>query len=128
MRAKYVLLFSALVAAGPSPVAAQSPSSDDQIVVLGQKMKSFKVHGKLNKENGVQTVSFRIVKATGDTDLDSLLLQASNDCGKQVLLGLGKVNIGNWSKFNRQWNECVSARAPGLVKDLHDRRAAEGAR
>ena len=124
MKAKCALLFFALVAAAASSAGAQSAPDCDEIVVLGQKLKDVKVRGKVHKENGIRTLSFRIVKSTGDPDVDNIVLQASNECGSQLLPQIGKVNS---AAFNKEWNECVKRRAGVLVEELHDRRSDAGA-
>jgi len=101
MTARRGFLFSALVAAAISPVVAQSSSEDSQIVVLAHKLKDVKVKGRIKKENGVKTLTFRIVKSTGDAYVDSLVLQAANECGEQIPLD---VRGADRAKIN---SECV---------------------
>ena len=120
MKAKCCVLLFALVAAVASPVEAQAPSDGDGILVLGQKLKDVKVRGKIKKEHGVRTITYRIIKSTGDADVDNIVLQASDECGAQALRQIGQVDR---AELNKEWNECVKRRADVMVAELYDRRS-----
>jgi hypothetical protein len=120
MKAKCGVLLFALVAAVASPVEAQAPSDREGILVLGQKLKDVKVRGKIKKEHGVRTITYRITKSTGDADVDQIVLQASDECGAQALRQVGQVDR---AELNKEWNACVKRRADALVAELYDRRS-----
>jgi hypothetical protein len=112
-------LVLALVAADTPAILAQSPSGGDDIVVLGRKVEGVAVQTKLKIRNGVRTLSFRIVKSSGDADVDNLVLQASNECGAQTLPRSGKVDQ---AEFRKAMNACARPRINDLVEALYERR------
>lgn len=97
-----------------APADAQTSSSEDEIVVIAQKLDKLKIKYRGGKKDGVYFVKkCRVKQSSGDAGVDAIGCQAVNYCADQRL-----------SKSS-EFNKCVNDRAKMMGNELLDRRRNE---
>ena len=78
-------LFLAQAVAAPPP-----PAEANEIVVLGQRLAETRVEWSTRKRGGAMAIrSCRVVKSSGDRELDKVVCQALRECAPHIPLGSG---------------------------------------
>ena len=107
--------FLILVLVGAMPAAAQLPSDNDEIVVIGRKLGNVKIQYGSRMKNGVLHIqACRVKKSSGDADIDQIPCQAITDCAAQ---------FGPSRPSQSEFDKCVKPRMNAMKQALADRRS-----
>ena len=109
MKLNYAL--AAILLAAQVSAGAQTPSDQDDIVVIARKLDKLKIHFGGSKKNGViVSKNCRVTQSSGDVEVDPIGCKAVTYCVDQ--------RLSKGSDFNK----CVNDHAKILANELLDRR------
>jgi hypothetical protein len=117
-----------LLAVQAAPVVPPADTADE-IVVIGQKLKSWRASIRFRKSGP----DCRIRQSTGDAAIDRIGCTAMEQCWPQFLPGFeatrakgvtADVRKTQTAQLNQALGECVMAKRTAMIADLAEQRAA----
>lgn len=99
---------AAAIALGTSVQAAPPPLAPDDIVVMAERMRRFRLVTRIDRKTGVRKCVFK--RRSGDAEFDTLMCDALLACAKT-------------STTRPQMEACLTPRVDAYARDLAARRA-----
>jgi hypothetical protein len=105
-----------LVAAQPAVTAAEPASAENDIVIIGQRVRKLKFRIKLDKAGRVVC---RITRRSGDPEIDGLACDAARPCVRPDIVTKAAMNAclePRWAKLPAQIAERRRIRSEGRAR------------
>jgi hypothetical protein len=104
------MIFAAALLLSAQPVQASPAASEEDIVVIGERLR--KVRFRMKRDGKAKVGTCRITRPSGDSLLDEMVCKAAVDC-----MGERKITMAAWT-------ECMNPQMKKIAQARRDQRRA----